>query len=68
MAEALHARIRAEAAKLENGEARLKGLVKKIANVDDLRFCRNVGKLKQVLKIICVMREKEGQEGGKVRR
>lgn len=59
MAEALHERIRTEAAKLENGEARLKGLVKKIANVDDLRFCRNTNKLKQILKIICVMQEKE---------
>ena len=59
MAEALHARIWEEALALENGEKRLTGLVKKIANVDDLRFCRNVKKLKQILKIICVMKEKE---------
>jgi hypothetical protein len=59
MAEALHGRIRTEAEKLDNGQARLSGLVKKIANVDDLRFCRNTRKLKQILKIICVMQEKE---------
>lgn len=59
MTEALHERIREEAAKLENGEARLTGLVKKIANVDDLRFCRNVGKLKQILKILGQLKVKE---------
>jgi len=58
MAHALHERIRTEAAKLENGESRFQGLVKKIAKVDDLRFCRNVGKLKQILKIITVYQQK----------
>jgi len=65
MAEALHARIWEEAIALDNGEKRLTGLVKKIAKVDDLRFCRNVGKLKQILKIVCVMREKEKDRGQK---
>jgi len=59
MAEALHERIREEAAKLENGDARLAGLVKTIARVDDLKFCRNIGKLKQILKIITVYRKQE---------
>lgn len=59
VAEALHERIREEAARLENGEARLAGLVKKVAHVDDLRFCRNVGKLKQILKIITVYQKQE---------
>jgi predicted component of type VI protein secretion system len=30
----------------------LDGLVKKIAKEDDLRFCRNAKKLKQVLKVV----------------
>lgn len=71
MAEALHERIREEAAKLEKGEARLTGLVKKIANVDDLRFCRNTAKLKQILKIITVYQRQEAaedKEGEKVKR
>jgi len=68
MAQALHARIWEEALGLDNGEKRLAGLVKKVANVDNLRFCRNVGNLKQILKIVCVMREKEGQESEKVRK
>ena len=59
MAEALHERIREETLKLENGESRMQGLVKKIANVDDLRFCRNIGKLKQILKIITVYQRQE---------
>ena len=67
MAQALHARIWEEALGLDNGEKRLAGLVKKIANVDNLRFCRNVAKLKQILKIVCVMREKE-KEGEQVRK
>jgi len=51
-AEALRDRIRAEAAKIENGEERLKGLVKKVAGVDELDWCRNVGHLKRILKIL----------------
>jgi len=56
---ALQERIREEAMKLNNGEMRLKGLVKKIAKEDDLRFCRNVKKLKQVLKVIRLLQNRE---------
>jgi len=59
MAEALHARIWEEALGLENGEKRLGGIVKSVANVDDLRFCRNVGKLKQILKIVGIYKKRE---------
>lgn len=59
MAQALHARIWEEALGLVNGEKRLAGIVKRVANVDDLRFCRNVGKLKRILKIITVYRKSE---------
>jgi hypothetical protein len=52
-------RIRAEAEKLNNGEQRLKGLVKKIAKVDDLKACRNVKKLKQVLKVVRLLQDRE---------
>jgi len=59
VAEALHARIWEEALGLENGEKRLAGIVKSVANVDDLRFCRNVGKLKRILKIVTVYKKQE---------
>jgi len=71
VAEALQARIWEEALGLENGEKRLGGIVKSVANVDDLRFCRNVGKLKRILKIVTVYRKSEaheGKEGERVRR
>lgn len=51
-AKALRERIRDEAAKIENGEKRMEGLVKKIAQVDQLDWCRDVGKLRQILKIL----------------
>lgn len=51
-AAALRERIEAEAAKLENGTVRVIGLVKKIAQVDRLEWCRDVGKLKRILKIL----------------
>lgn len=56
---ALQERIRAEAEKLSNGEQRLKGLVEKIAKADDLRACRNVKKLKQVLKVVRLLQDRE---------
>jgi hypothetical protein len=56
---ALQERIREEAKKLNNGEERLKGLVKKIAKEDDLMACRNVKKLKQLLKVIRLLQQKE---------
>jgi len=64
IAEALHARILEEAEKIENGTARVKGLVKRICNVDDLSFCRNAKKLKQILKIVCVMQKDEPENRG----
>lgn len=56
---ALQERVREEAWKLNNGEERLKGLVKKIAKEDDLKACRNVKKLKQLLKVIRLLQNKE---------
>jgi len=56
---ALQERVKEEARKLNNGEERLKGLVKKIAKEDDLRFCRNVKKLKQLLKVIRLLQNRE---------
>lgn len=56
---ALQERIREEAKKLNNGEERLKGLVKKIAKEDDLTACRNVKKLKQLLKVLRLLQNRE---------
>jgi hypothetical protein len=56
---ALQERIREEAEKLNNGEQRLKGLVKKIAKADDLKVCRNVKKLKQILKVVRLLQARE---------
>ncbi|MCK5417727.1 MAG: DUF1018 domain-containing protein [Desulfobacterales bacterium] len=56
---ALQVRIQTEVRKLNNGKQRLKGLVKKIAKVDDLRFCRNVKKLKQILKVVRLLQDRE---------
>jgi len=56
---ALQERVREEAMKLNNGEERLKGLVKKIAKEDDLGLCRNVKKLKQLLKVIRLLQKRE---------
>ena len=56
---ALQIRVREEAMKLHNGEERLKGLVKKITKEDDLRSCRNIKKLKQLLKVIHLLQNRE---------
>jgi hypothetical protein len=56
---ALRERIWAEAGKLNNGEQRLKGLVKKIAKADDLMSCRDVKKLKQILKVVHLLQNRE---------
>jgi hypothetical protein len=56
---ALRERVRAEAGKLNNGEQRLKGLVKKIAKADDLMSCRDVKKLKQILKVVRLLQDRE---------
>ena len=56
---ALQERIREEAGKLNNGEERLKGLVNKIAKENDLKACRNIKKLKQLLKVIRLLQQRE---------
>jgi hypothetical protein len=56
---ALQERVREEARKLNNGEERLKGLVKKIAKENDLKACRNIKKLKQLLKVIRLLQNRE---------
>ena len=56
---ALQIRAREEAMKLHNGEERLKGLVKKIAKEDDIRSCRNIKKLKQLVKVIHLLQNRE---------
>ncbi|MFZ0484657.1 MAG: phage protein GemA/Gp16 family protein [Desulfobacterales bacterium] len=56
---ALQERIKEEAGKLNNGEERLKGLVKKIAKENDLKACRNIKKLKQLLKVIRLLQNRE---------
>jgi hypothetical protein len=56
---ALRERVREEAGKLNNGEQRLKGLVKKIAKADDLKSCRDVKKLKQILKVVRLLQDRE---------
>ncbi len=55
----LRERVRAEAGKLKNGEQRLKGLVKKIAKKDDLMSCRDVKKLKQILRVVRLLQDRE---------
>jgi hypothetical protein len=56
---ALQERVRVEAGKLNNGEQRLKGLVKKIAKAEDLMSCRDVKKLKQILKVVRLLQDRE---------
>jgi hypothetical protein len=56
---ALQERIKKETGKLNNGDLRLKGLVKKIAKEDDLNACRNIKKLKQLLKVIRLLQKRE---------
>ena len=58
-AAALRARIEGEAEELDNSQDRLKGLVKKIAAVDDLKFCHDVTKLKIILSVISDIKRQE---------
>ena len=53
---ALQDRIRSIVQDMENGEARMTGLVKAKCGVDDLRFCRDVKKLKQVLRVMTLIK------------
>ena len=55
-AAALKERILSEAAKLDNWEKRLAGLVKKKCGVDKLEWCSDIGKLKSLLKCVATIR------------
>jgi len=46
------------AGKIENGEARLKGLAKKILGVDSIAWARDVGKLRRLLAVLEKIKEK----------
>jgi phosphosulfolactate synthase (CoM biosynthesis protein A) len=60
---ALQERIRSIAQDMENGEARMTGLVKAKCGVDDLRFCRDVKKLKQVLRVMTLIKGQRSEVG-----
>jgi len=49
------------AAKIENGEARLKGLAKKILGVDSIAWSRDVGKLRRLLAVLEKIKKTEGE-------
>jgi phage gp16-like protein len=57
--EALRDRILTETLLLENGGARLAGLVKSKAGVERLEWCRSVPKLRQILRILKIFQEQE---------
>jgi len=50
--EALRARVYEIAGKIENGQARLKGLARKILGVDSIAWSRDVGKLRRLLAVL----------------
>jgi len=58
---ALRDRVREEAANLENGDARLPGLAKKICGVDHLEWCRSVDKLERLLAVLRKLQKTEKQ-------
>jgi len=49
------------AGKIENGEARLKGLAKKILGVDSIAWARDVGKLRRLLAVLEKIKKTEGE-------
>lgn len=51
-AEALRERARKLAAQLDNGEARLAGLVRRVCGVERIEWCRDASKLKKLLAIL----------------
>lgn len=53
--EVLQGKILERAFVLERGEQRMLGLVKKHCGVDRLEWCRDVGKLKQVLRVMTLL-------------
>ena len=57
--EALRARIQDIACQIENGERRLRGLVKKILGVDCITWCKDPGKLKRLLAALEKIRKGE---------
>jgi len=56
--DALRARVYEIAGKIENGQARLKGLVRKILDVDSIAWSRDVGKLRRLLAVLEKIKEK----------
>ena len=56
--EALRERVLQEAAKLENGEERMLGLLKAKAGVDRLEWVSDTGKLRQIIRVLTVYRAK----------
>jgi len=47
------------AGQIENGEARLKGLAKKILGVDSIAWSRDVGRLKRLLAVLEKVKERD---------
>jgi len=60
--DALRGRAIEEARFLERGGRRMRGLVKSICGVDDLRFCTDPGKLLRLLKVLREYRKLEGMD------
>ena len=58
--EALRKRAREMAGQLEDGDKRLRGLVKKVCGVEDLEWCGEAVRLKQLLAWLNTICEKEG--------
>jgi len=58
---ALKARVYEIASHIENGEARLKGLARKILRVDSIAWCRDVGKLRRLLAALENIKRTEGE-------
>ena len=57
--ESLKERVGQEVLHTDFNEKRLRGLVKKICGVDDLRFCRDVVRLKRLLAVLISILDKE---------
>lgn len=62
--DALRRRAEELAGRLDNGLARLPGLVKKICGVDSLDWCRDEKKLRRLLKALAGIKRRDEREGG----
>ena len=60
--EHLRARAYEIAAKIENGEVRLKGLARKMLGVDSIAWCRDVKRLQRLLAVLEKIKKTEGPE------